>query len=92
MQADGDSKYRVEKFRMTENGAEWYPPLSHAPYQYPSLLNPKQVKYFTESLEKMERRKYAIEELMIFAIHNLAHAVHIASIIMVRLYELLMEK
>lgn len=50
MQADGDSKYRVEKFRMTENGSEWYPPLTNAPYQYPSLLNPKQVKYFTEAL------------------------------------------
>lgn len=60
MQADGDTKYRQERFNMTVNGSEWYPPLLNSTSQYPSLLNTKQIKYFTEALEKMERRKYAI--------------------------------
>jgi hypothetical protein len=60
LQGDGDRKYRTEEFQMVRNGITWYPPQHTTTNPYPLVLNLKQVKYFTECLSKMERRKYAI--------------------------------
>lgn len=87
MQGDGDKKFRQEPFQIVRNGLTWYPPLSNS--AYPSVMNLKQVKYLTECLQRMERKKYTIEEVMIFAIHNINYAVHISLIIMIHLLELL---
>jgi len=85
LQGDGDKKYRVEPFQIISNGFTWYPPLSTS--QYPTVMNIKQIKYFTDCLNKMERKKFAIEEAMIFAIYNINYAVHISLIIMINLFE-----
>jgi U2-associated protein SR140 len=87
MQGDGDKKYRIERFQIVENGFTWFPPISQSHNPYPLVMNLKQTKYFTECLQKMERRKYAIEEAMIFALHDINYAVHISLIILMQLHD-----
>ena len=80
---------RLEPFQIVRKGFTWYPPLNQNPSPYPLVMSLKQAKYLTECLQKMERKKYAIEEVMIFAIHNINYAVHISLIIMMHLLDAL---
>jgi hypothetical protein len=50
LQGDGDKKYRIEDFQILRGGSVWYPPQNPNQYSYPSILNSKQIKYFTENL------------------------------------------
>lgn len=87
MQGDGDKKYRLEPFQIVKNGFTWFPPISQSHNHYPLVMNTKQIKYFTECLQKIERKKYLIEEAMIFAIYNINYAVHISLLIMMHLFD-----